>query len=297
MDANNEIFPLDYSVQNYAWGKHAQDSLVYKLYKSSGFCGEAPTEKPYAELWLGDHPNCPSLIHFRNGEKVSLRDCIVNNPELFLGKSFNGKEKNLPFLFKVLSVNSILSLQIHPDQENAKLLHEKFPDIYKDDKHKPEIAIAVSEFEAFCKFRPREDIIEALDQNKVMAEFIGKELVERFKHCDPKEANEVLRSMLRQILIKDKEDKEEAKKYMEKFLIEISGRTQRSARDNLILKIHEQFPYDSGIFIAYFLNHVILKPGEAIIMHPNEPHAYIKGDCIECIFFDQKYLCVRHGWV
>jgi len=281
MDANNEIFSLDYAVQHYAWGKLGQESLVYKLYKGSGFCDNPAPNKPYAELWMGDHPNGPSLIQTKSLEKVSLRDSIAQNPELFLGKAYDGKNKSLPFLFKVLSVNTILSLQVHPDKEKAMSLHQKFPEIYKDGNHKPEIAIALSEFEAFCKFRPREEIIQALQENKVVAEFIGKDLVEKFIHCDRSEANEVLRSILKEILTKNKD---EVKLYIDKLLQYISERTEKSARDNLVYRIHELYPYDSGVFISYFLNYIVMKPGEAIIMGPNEPHAYIKGDCIECKF-------------
>lgn len=37
-------------------------------------------------------------------------------------------------------------------------LHTNYPDIYKDPNHKPEIAIALTPFEALCGFRPVEEI-------------------------------------------------------------------------------------------------------------------------------------------
>ena len=40
---------------------------------------------------------------------------------------------NLPFLFKVLSINEPLSIQSHPDKELAKVLHAKDPKNYPDD--------------------------------------------------------------------------------------------------------------------------------------------------------------------
>lgn len=48
---------------------------------------------------------------------------------------------SLPYLFKVLSVNDILSIQAHPNKQQALDLHKKFPEIYKDSNYKPEMAI------------------------------------------------------------------------------------------------------------------------------------------------------------
>lgn len=59
----------------------------------------------------------------------------------------------LPFLFKVLSIKTALSIQAHPDKELARRLHALRPDLYKDDNHKPEISIAVTRFEALCSFQ------------------------------------------------------------------------------------------------------------------------------------------------
>ena len=65
---------------------------------------------------------------------------------------------NLPFLFKVLSVNKALSIQAHPDKKHAEELHKARPDIYKDSNHKPEMAIALTDFEGLCGFRPLSQI-------------------------------------------------------------------------------------------------------------------------------------------
>ena len=61
---------------------------------------------------------------------------------------------SLPFLFKLLSVDTSLSIQAHPDKELAEKLHARAPEIYKDPNHKPEMAIALSPFEACCGFAP-----------------------------------------------------------------------------------------------------------------------------------------------
>lgn len=45
-----------------------------------------------------------------------------------------------------------LSIQAHPDKQLARTLHKLLPDMYKDGNHKPEMALAMTEFEALCGF-------------------------------------------------------------------------------------------------------------------------------------------------
>ena len=53
---------------------------------------------------------------------------------------------DLPYLFKVLSVDTALSIQAHPDKSLAERLHADRPHVYKDANHKPEMAIALHDF-------------------------------------------------------------------------------------------------------------------------------------------------------
>ena len=57
----------------------------------------------------------------------------------------------------------------------------------------------------------------------------------------------------------------------------------RSELDHLFLRLTDQFPGDVGCFVIYFLNYVRLSPGEAMFLGPNVPHAYLSGDCVECM--------------
>ena len=45
-----------------------------------------------------------------------------------------------------------LSIQAHPDKELAWTLHKLLPDVYKDGNHKPEMALAMTDFQALCGF-------------------------------------------------------------------------------------------------------------------------------------------------
>lgn len=53
--------------------------------------------------------------------------------------------------------------------------------------------------------------------------------------------------------------------------------------DILLCRLNSQYPKDVGIFCGLLLNHVVLQPDEAIFLAANEPHAYLSGDCIECM--------------
>ena len=45
----------------------------------------------------------------------------------------------------------------------------------------------------------------------------------------------------------------------------------------LLDKLNREFPGDVGIFTMYFLNIITLKPGEAIFLEADYPHAYLSG--------------------
>eukprot|EP00249_Psilotum_nudum_P036521 c7809_g1_i2 orf=601-1332(+) len=139
-------------VQNYAWGHVGKQSEVGRLYSLQS---KAEIEdRPYAELWMGTHESGPSLVVLEDAENsiILLKDWLSENPEVLGDKVVKRWGTELPFLFKVLSVAKALSIQAHPDKKLAKQLHQFQPDIYKDANHKPEMALALTDFDALCGF-------------------------------------------------------------------------------------------------------------------------------------------------
>lgn len=51
----------------------------------------------------------------------------------------------------------------------------------------------------------------------------------------------------------------------------------------LVLRLYDEYRNDIGCFCPYILNYLTLQPGEAVFLGANEPHAYLWGDCIECM--------------
>ncbi|KAL3266943.1 hypothetical protein HHI36_011093 [Cryptolaemus montrouzieri] len=260
-------------VQNYEWGKIGVHSLVATLLKSSNPKSKIQKSTPYAELWMGCHPSMPSKT--KKGNEV-LQNFIERNPSVLGQKVIDKYGKQLPFLFKVLSINKALSIQAHPSKKLAEMLHAKQPDIYKDDNYKPEMAIALTPFEALCGFRPICEIRAFLKAVPELRSLIpSASVIDDF---------ELVKTAFRSVLQNPKEKIEEEINNLLDRLSKIENEEQKNFENvKLIQHLSKEFPGDVGIFMVYFLNYIQLKEGEAIFLAECEPHAYISGDCVECM--------------
>ncbi|KAK4878281.1 hypothetical protein RN001_010787 [Aquatica leii] len=271
---------LTCQVQTYEWGKLGLDSKVAVLHKLANPTFEVGENTPYAELWMGTHTNAPSYVK-ETGEPLS--DVIAKNP-LYLGEPVRLQfGDQLPFLLKVLSVNKALSIQAHPSKDIAEKLHAQQPDLYKDPNHKPEFAIALTRFEALCGFRPIEEIKEFVKNVRELRAIVGVDLAEKFITSNGLTEKEAMRRCFKSMMTCPQDQvKEQLKQMLFKF-----SRLDKEARSvqlaPLLERLYSQFPDDIGCFVIYFLNHVVLEPNQALYLGPNEPHAYLSGDCVECM--------------
>jgi len=172
----DSIARLKNPVQEYAWGSRTAIPSLLGL--------PVPTERPAAELWLGAHPKAPSQVMV-DGAWQSLDRVIESDPVSVLGKDVAERYANkLPFLFKVLAADRPLSIQVHPNLEEAREGFERENRLgiplnaaernYRDSNHKPEILCAVTPFEALKGFRPFDDLLSLL--GKVSSETLSHEL-------------------------------------------------------------------------------------------------------------------------
>lgn len=229
---------------------------------------------------MGTHHRIPTF-KFDNGEKLS--DIIASNPEKYLGDKIISKfnlHSELPFLFKVLSIEKVLSIQAHPNKKLAVQLHTKDPKNYPDDNHKPEMAVAITDFEAFCGFKPLATIKQHLETIPEFSALVGAEITEKFITSPNKEN---LKAVFNAVMSSSDETIDKYGKLLVERTVsnpEIFG----SQLSNLINHLNKQFPNDIGLFCGcLMLNHCILKSGEAIFLQADEPHAYISGDIMECM--------------
>uniref|UniRef100_UPI00398F0684 mannose-6-phosphate isomerase isoform X1 n=1 Tax=Pristiophorus japonicus TaxID=55135 RepID=UPI00398F0684 len=281
------VFPLKCVVQHYAWGKIGSDSEVAKLISSDDSSVVIEQEKPYAELWMGAHPKGDAVICDNRISQKTLGQWIAEHPECLGSKVKDIFQGQLPFLFKVLSVNISLSIQAHPNKELAVQLHAQFPDRYPDKNHKPEMAIALTPFEGLCGFRPVEEIVGFLKNVREFHAVIGSEAAEMLENStgDPGKVSDALKKCFTRMMNCEKKAfVDQLNKLVKRVLEEAAaGKDTAASNGELLLRLHSQFPGDVGCFVIYFLNQVKLQPGEAMFLGANEPHAYLNGDCIECM--------------
>jgi len=76
---------------------------------------------------MGTHPNGPCV---KKDTGISLKSIVLDNPDL-LTEDIANKYGDLPFLFKVLSIRTALSIQAHPDKKLAEYLYQNYPEKYK----------------------------------------------------------------------------------------------------------------------------------------------------------------------
>ncbi|KAK1269568.1 Mannose-6-phosphate isomerase 1 [Acorus gramineus] len=300
------------SVQNYDWGILGAESTVARLY-SKNSASEIVPDKSYAELWMGTHPSGPSFTAEEAEPPKPLKGLVSENPGLLGEKVVERWGTDLPFLFKVLSVAKALSIQAHPDKELAKVLHEAWPEVYKDSNHKPEMAVALTEFEALCGFvgveidgmdilitydlgiwKVDEIWIFTLNELKTVlnsvpefVELIGHEDANKFLHVNEDDGDDKTKTILQKIFTKlMSASKDEYSVLVSKMKARLDAENKvrtLTEKEHLALRLEKMYPSDIGVLSSFFFNYVKLKPGEALYLGANEPHAYLSGECIECM--------------
>lgn len=238
---------------------------------------------------MGTHPSGPSLISSRDGGNreiagTPLRTILSEVPE-YAGSIRVLAEwgNDLPFLFKVLSVEQPLSIQSHPDKETAKKLHARDPEHYPDDNHKPEMAIALTPFEALCSFRPREQLVQIFSRFPELRDVIGHEIANCYLQHG---GRETLRSCFKSLMTADQviinsSIQRLADKWNNPAFV-AADRVESELR-HVFRLVYEYYPQDVGCLTMFLLNYVKLDTGDGIFLKANEPHSYLSGDCIECM--------------
>ncbi len=214
-------------VQHYAWG---DPTFIPNL------LGVAGKGKPWAELWLGTHPNGPTV--FEDGTPLSDRT------------------GELPYLLKVLSAAEPLSLQAHPTPQQAAEGFER--GVFNDPYAKPELLVALTEFEALCGVRPERATVELLRRigASELADIVATDGSGAAMHglyrgtVDPASTVEAC---------SDAEGPEAA----------------------WVRTLNERYPGEPSVAVTLLLNYVKLQPGEALHLTAGNLHGYLRGSGIE----------------
>jgi mannose-6-phosphate isomerase class I len=270
---------LECGVQHYDWGdRHTIPAIL----------GRAnPTGRPYAELWVGAHPDLPAVAVVA-GVRVPLDELIESAPERILGtpmaRRFGGE---LPFLLKVLAAGRPLSIQAHPTaaQARAGFARENRAGLpldaatrsYHDPRHKPELLVAASELCALRGFRPLAEIERLLAGTPELAPLNafftanGGDLATLYAHVlhlDQASLNALLSPLVERL------DRENGRRPFPPTCIE-----------HWLLRADREYSApghrDPGLLSMLLLNLVRLRPGQAMFLPAGELHAYLEGVGIE----------------
>lgn len=258
--------------QRYPWG--TKDAIPALL-------GRATDGQPWAEQWFGAHP----LGDSPTPGGSTLSEHLAQDPDRLGKVSLMTFGRRLPFLVKVLSAASPLSLQAHPTRQQAREGHARESLLgiplnapersFKDDWPKPETIVALTSFEALVGFRDplvTAQLFEALGVGDALASVIGP--------LRDRTGSPALQEVFLDVLSLD-----DRRHLVDEVLgaavnhLDAPGELGVFART--AVEIDEFFPSDPGILAALLLNRFSLEPGQALALSPGVMHSYLRGTCIE----------------
>ncbi|EUA06631.1 mannose-6-phosphate isomerase, class I [Mycobacterium xenopi 4042] len=229
----------------------------------------------------------PAWLETDDGE-TSLLDALIADPEGQLGSAARTRFGDvLPFLVKVLAADEPLSLQAHPSAEQAieGYLREERLGIpvsspirnYRDNRHKPELLVALQPFEALAGFRPVDRTVELLRALAVSDLDPYIELLNDQSDADG------LRALFTTWITAPQPDIDVLIPAVLEGAIHYvtSGATEFAAEAKTVLELGEQYPGDAGVLAALLLNRISLAPGEAIFLPAGNLHTYLRGVAVE----------------
>lgn len=231
--------------------------------------------KPFAEYWMGAHASAPAIIDTDQFGSIALDQLLQKDKSL----------GNLPFLYKILDVASMLSIQVHPNKSDAAIGFEKEEKAgisltasnrnYKDKNHKPEVMVALSDFWLLHGF-----LAPALMQKRLNEFQPFKGLVNAF-------ANDDYKNLYQHFMQLDTADSDA-------ILIPLLEEAVASVKNGSVDKMHPHWwankyyqgvvpsaHVDKGIFSIYILNIVFIPKNHGIFQGAGLLHAYLEGQNIE----------------
>jgi mannose-6-phosphate isomerase len=260
---------LDNPVRDYAWGSAGDIPEFLGLVADGG---------PVAELWIGAHPDSPSLL-VRDGESQSLAEVIAARPEAELGPQVATRfGPRLPFLLKALSAARPLSLQVHPNKQHAEQAYgaqQRSPGAardYTDDNHKPELICALRDgFAGLCGFRPVPQTRQLLAALAVTG---LADVCDQLGSPDPCDG---LREVVTSVLTSDTD--------FAPLIAAVRRACERVAVAGgewgpacaAYATVAAAYPADPGVLVALLLNYFELAAGEAVFVGAGVPHCYLRG--------------------
>ncbi|MEP9417324.1 mannose-6-phosphate isomerase, class I [Gordonia sp. VNQ95] len=272
---------LEGNLRTYAWGSRTAIASLRGR--------PVPSPHPEAELWFGAHNAGPASVLTADGTaETDLLTAIDTNRTAALGTptaaAFGGR---LPFLLKVLAAEEPLSLQAHPSSEQAREGFDRENAIglpidardrnYRDPWHKPELVVALSDFDALAGFRAPATTIALLRELQV------SELDPYLGMLAGQPDSSGLRALFTTWLTLPEQTIGALMPPVLSAAVTLleSGRSAFGAELRTALQLGEMYPNDPGVLASLLLNRVHLTPGQGIYLPAGNLHAYLEGTGVE----------------
>jgi mannose-6-phosphate isomerase len=280
------VYEIENVLRPYAWGSTTA---------IAGLLGRPESGGPEAELWIGAHPDSPSVATRPDGTAVSLNTLIAEDPDHFLGEASVAEfGPRLPFLTKVLAAAKPLSLQVHPSLEQARagFARENAGRVpadaasrnYRDDNHKPEMIFALTPFDALCGFREpaksRDVFLHVAGCLEMSGSGVPALLTDVIDDLSQAEEAAALRSAFER-LIAGGEGVSEATSRVVEALAAGAPMAPYQPELSTVLSLNSEYPGDPGVLISLLLNRLTLEPGEVMYLPAGNVHAYLHGLGVE----------------
>ncbi|MGB3699447.1 MAG: mannose-6-phosphate isomerase, class I [Gordonia sp. (in: high G+C Gram-positive bacteria)] len=267
-------------VRPYAWGSR---TALAELRGTP-----SPSAHPEAELWFGAHPASPARICGEIDGPADLLEAIEGDPVGELGAATIDRfGPRLPYLLKILAAQEPLSLQAHPsleqaiagfERENAAGLPWDAADRnYRDPSHKPELVVALTEFDALTGFRDPLVTVELLDQLAVPS--LDPYLEMLIEQPDETGLRAVFTTWL---TLPESVIGTLVPEVLEGAVRVLAGGDSRFTLElRSLLELGEAYPGDPGVLASLLLNRIRLQPGEGVYLSAGNLHAYLHGMAVE----------------
>ncbi|VDG75759.1 Mannose-6-phosphate isomerase [Actinobaculum suis] len=213
---------------------------------------------------------------------LSLREYIARDPVAALGPEVARHSSELPYLLKIIAPEQPLSLQVHPSLEQARFgfaredaagIARNAPERnYRDTNHKPELAYALTPFEALAGFRTSRRIAGVLSG-------LNTELSARMLELMEEGIGTVFSWLLS---AETRPDSEQIQAVVEACAARLArGESPSPRADRIVGMLAERYPEDPGVIASLLLNPLSLRPGESVFVPAGTVHAYLSGTAIE----------------
>ena len=256
------LIKLSNEARDYAWG--SRTLMVDQL-------AAAATGGPMAEIWFGTHPRSEAWAE----------------PDRQALSSVLGRQ--LPFMMKFLAADYPLSIQLHPNEQQAVAGFEaenamkiELDDVvrnFRDHHAKREALVAITDFDLLVGFEASEVVQARLAELLELVSETAGSLLKRY--ITLLQSPDGHRALVGDILAGDKPSEIQQLLLEEICQLNVAADRTSLIDTKLLGQLGERFGADRGLLIALAMKRFHLLAGEGLMVETGVAHCYLSGLGIE----------------